>query len=73
LTASVEAGTSRSGRPVAFVKRGEQGVQCRTARGLEVLSWKDHTNKVFERIEKNVLPFFSKNLSFEGRTPATKH
>jgi enterochelin esterase-like enzyme len=33
----------------------------------------DHTNKVFERIEKNVLPFFSKNLSFEGRTPATKH
>lgn len=29
----------------------------------------DHTNRVFERIEKNVLPFFSKQLSFEvGRT-----
>ena len=24
----------------------------------------DHTNKVFERIERNVLPFFSNNLSF---------
>jgi enterochelin esterase-like enzyme len=33
----------------------------------------DHTNKVFERIEKNLLPFFSKNLSFENRTAATKH
>ena len=27
----------------------------------------DHTNKVFERIEKNALPFFSKQLSFEKR------
>ena len=26
----------------------------------------DHTNKVFERIETNVLPFFSKNLSFDA-------
>jgi enterochelin esterase-like enzyme len=33
----------------------------------------DHTNKVFERIELNVLPFFSKHLSFENRPPATKH
>jgi enterochelin esterase-like enzyme len=33
----------------------------------------DHTNKVYERIEMNVLPFFSKNLSFESRTPATRH
>ena len=27
----------------------------------------DHTNRVFERIEKNTLPFFSKNLSFEKK------
>jgi S-formylglutathione hydrolase len=34
----------------------------------------DHTNRVFERIEKNALPFFSKQLSFETRRPgATKH
>jgi enterochelin esterase-like enzyme len=34
----------------------------------------DHTNRVFERIEKNALPFFSKQLSFEtGRSGATKH
>ena len=34
----------------------------------------DHTNKVYERIEKNVLPFFSKNLSFEARsTTPTRH
>ena len=33
----------------------------------------DHTNKVFERIEQKVLPFFSNNLSFESRTPATQH
>jgi enterochelin esterase-like enzyme len=33
----------------------------------------DHTNKVFERIEENVLPFFSKNLSFDIRTPSTRH
>ena len=34
----------------------------------------DHTNRVFERIEKNALPFFSKQLSFEsGRPGATKH
>ena len=32
----------------------------------------DHTNKVFERIEMHVLPFFSKNLSFEAKTPSTK-
>ena len=25
----------------------------------------DHTNKVYERIEKNTLPFFSRNLSFD--------
>jgi enterochelin esterase-like enzyme len=33
----------------------------------------DHTNKVFERIERNVLPFFSKNLSFDTRASSTKH
>jgi enterochelin esterase-like enzyme len=33
----------------------------------------DHTNKVHERIEMNVLPFFSKNLAFESRAPATRH
>jgi S-formylglutathione hydrolase len=34
----------------------------------------DHTNKVFERIETSVLPFFSKQLSFESRgSTATKH
>ena len=33
----------------------------------------DHTNKVFERIERNVLPFFSKNLSFDTKTSSTKH
>jgi enterochelin esterase-like enzyme len=34
----------------------------------------DHTNRVFERIEKNALPFFSQQLSFEsGRSTATKH
>ena len=27
----------------------------------------DHTNKVYERIEKNALPFFSKQLSFEKK------
>jgi S-formylglutathione hydrolase len=30
----------------------------------------DHTNKVFERIEKNMLPFFSTNLSFASGKPA---
>ena len=29
----------------------------------------DHTNKVFERIEQNVLPFFSKHLSFDAGDP----
>jgi hypothetical protein len=34
----------------------------------------DHTNRVLERVEQNVLPFFSKQLSFEaGRSGATKH
>ncbi len=34
----------------------------------------DHTNRVFERIEKNVLPFFSQHLAFEARrSTATKH
>ena len=33
----------------------------------------DHTNKVFERIERNVLPFFSKNLSFDTKTSSTRH
>jgi enterochelin esterase-like enzyme len=34
----------------------------------------DHTNRVFERIEKDVLPFFSKQLAFDGRrSTATKH
>ena len=33
----------------------------------------DHTNRVFERIEQNVLPFFSKNLSFDARSSSTKH
>jgi S-formylglutathione hydrolase len=34
----------------------------------------DHTNKVYERIEKSVLPFFSKQLSFEARSStASKH
>jgi enterochelin esterase-like enzyme len=28
----------------------------------------NHTNKVFERIEQNVLPFFSNNLSFATKT-----
>ena len=27
----------------------------------------DHTNKVFERIENNTLPFFSTNLSFDTK------
>ena len=27
----------------------------------------DHTNRVFERIEKNTLPFFSNNLSFDTK------
>jgi hypothetical protein len=25
----------------------------------------DHTNRVFERVEKNLLPYFSKQLSFD--------
>jgi enterochelin esterase-like enzyme len=33
----------------------------------------DHTNKVFERIEMNMLPFFSKNLSFQSGQPAATH
>ena len=34
----------------------------------------DHTNKVFERIEQKVLPFFSNNLSFATKTSnATRH
>jgi len=34
----------------------------------------DHTNRVFERIEKNVLPFFSEQLAFDSRrSTATKH
>jgi enterochelin esterase-like enzyme len=34
----------------------------------------DHTNKVYERIETSVLPFFSKNLSFDGRASnGTRH
>ncbi|HUK33016.1 MAG TPA: alpha/beta hydrolase-fold protein [Vicinamibacterales bacterium] len=34
----------------------------------------DHTNRVFERIEKNVLPFFSQQLSSGSRqSTATKH
>jgi S-formylglutathione hydrolase FrmB len=31
----------------------------------------DHTNKVAERIEQHVLPFFSKNLSFGNKTSST--
>jgi enterochelin esterase-like enzyme len=27
----------------------------------------DHTNKVFDRIEMHVLPFFSRNLSFGNK------
>src|SRR5580765_2007800 len=34
----------------------------------------DHTNRVFERIEKDALPFFSKELAFDNRrSAATKH
>ena len=34
----------------------------------------DHTNRVFDRIEKDVLPFFSKQLAFDPRrSTATKH
>jgi S-formylglutathione hydrolase len=33
----------------------------------------DHTNRIFERVEMNMLPFFSKQLSFENRPPSTKH
>jgi S-formylglutathione hydrolase FrmB len=33
----------------------------------------DHTNRVFERVEQNLLPFFSKHLSFDGRASSTKH
>ena len=34
----------------------------------------DHTNRVFERIEENVLPFFSQQLASESRqSGATKH
>jgi len=34
----------------------------------------DHTNRVFERIEKNALPFFSEQLAFDARrSTATKH
>ena len=34
----------------------------------------DHTNRVFERIEKDALPFFSKQLTFDNRrSTATKH
>ena len=32
----------------------------------------DHTNKVYERVETSVLPFFSKNLSFDAKTAATR-
>jgi hypothetical protein len=27
----------------------------------------DHTNKVYERVETSVLPFFSKHLSFDAK------
>ncbi|HKF66101.1 MAG TPA: alpha/beta hydrolase-fold protein, partial [Vicinamibacterales bacterium] len=30
----------------------------------------DHTNKVYERVETSVLPFFSKNLSFDTKAGA---
>jgi S-formylglutathione hydrolase FrmB len=35
----------------------------------------DHTNRVAERVEQNVLPFFSKNLSFDTKasTGSTRH
>ncbi len=33
----------------------------------------DHTNRVFERIEQDTLPFFSKELSFESRSTSTRH
>lgn len=36
----------------------------------------DHTNKVYERIEMKLLPFFSSQLSFENNrssSTATKH
>jgi S-formylglutathione hydrolase len=35
----------------------------------------DHTNKVGERIERNVLPFFSKNLASPGNptSPSAQH
>ncbi len=33
----------------------------------------NHTNRVLERVEKNALPFFSKQLSSESRSGATKH
>jgi S-formylglutathione hydrolase len=32
----------------------------------------DHTNKVYERVETSVLPFFSKNLSFDAKPAATR-
>ena len=32
----------------------------------------DHTNKVSERIETSVLPFFSKNLSFAPKTSSSR-
>ena len=31
----------------------------------------DHTNKIDERIEMKVLPFFSNNLSFATKTPGS--
>jgi enterochelin esterase-like enzyme len=32
----------------------------------------DHTNKVYERVEMSVLPFFSKNLAFDAKAAATR-
>jgi enterochelin esterase-like enzyme len=32
----------------------------------------DHTNKVYERVETSVLPFFLKNLSFDVKAAATR-
>src|SRR5262249_35042179 len=32
----------------------------------------DHTNKVYERVETSLLPFFSKNLSFDAKPAATR-
>ena len=33
----------------------------------------DRTNRVLERVEQSVLPFFSKHLSFDTRNSSTKH